>query len=177
MNSDGISLAGVDISKAHLLELKLENADLREANFAGAKLINANLTGALLSGANLTGTNLGDSGGRMVLGSTNFRLASLSDDDHIQLILDANFAGAYGLDYADNIFIVGTNLADIKQWQEVSSIKDANIRGVRNPPEGFVQWAVDHGAVSIEDEEWKNLMREQKKQEAGNSTEDQKEVR
>jgi hypothetical protein len=39
--------------------------------------------------------------------------------------------------------------ADVKdiQWQHIKSIKAANIAAVRNPPPGFVEWALKSGAV------------------------------
>jgi uncharacterized protein YjbI with pentapeptide repeats len=33
------------------------------------------------------------------------------------------------------------------QWQEIKSIKSANIAGIKSAPEGFIQWALQNGAV------------------------------
>jgi hypothetical protein len=53
------------------------------------------------------------------------------------------------------------NLTNITYWQQIKSIELANIYGVRNPPDGFIEWAIRKGAVSIEDnEEWEKLIRE-----------------
>lgn len=60
LHRDEISLAGVDISMAHLPRLKLDYSDLRRANLAGADLSDANLTGAKLFRANLVGAVLED---------------------------------------------------------------------------------------------------------------------
>ena len=40
--------------------------------------------------------------------------------------------------------------ADLKGviWQKIQSIAKANVYGVRNAPEGFVAWALEHKAVS-----------------------------
>jgi len=44
-------------------------------------------------------------------------------------------------------------------WQSIKSIRYANIYGVKSPPNGFEEWALEHGAVSIEDAaEWINLI-------------------
>jgi hypothetical protein len=33
-------------------------------------------------------------------------------------------------------------------WRDIKSIQGANIYGVRNPPEGFIRWALENGARS-----------------------------
>jgi len=33
------------------------------------------------------------------------------------------------------------------RWERITNIKNANIFGVKNAPQGFVEWAVKHGAV------------------------------
>jgi hypothetical protein len=62
---DGISLAGVPLSKAYLPGLKLpgailSNADLTEANLTEANLTRATMFRATLSGATLSGATLSD---------------------------------------------------------------------------------------------------------------------
>jgi hypothetical protein len=40
-------------------------------------------------------------------------------------------------------------------WSQIRSIKGANIYGLRGTPDGFVDWAVKHGAVQMQsDGEW-----------------------
>ena len=42
--------------------------------------------------------------------------------------------------------------------QEIKSIESANIYGIENPPDGFIEWATEHGVVSTKDiVEWINL--------------------
>jgi hypothetical protein len=44
------------------------------------------------------------------------------------------------------------------RWQEISSMRLANLFGVRNAPQGFLQFALSHGAVTAQsDEEWTEL--------------------
>ena len=61
---------------------------------------------------------------------------------------DANLAGAI-LDNADLRFANMSNTG----WNGIRSIKGANIYGEHNPPQGFVDWALKHGAVQTKPEE------------------------
>ena len=76
--------------------------------------------------------------------------ANLEDAD----LVNADLSGAD---------LTGANLknadlrnADLKGvvWRKIQAIDKANIYGVRNAPEGFVGWALQHDAVStrVEDE-------------------------
>jgi len=131
---DKVSLAGIELSNAFLRGLDIENAVLPDANFFGAVLSDADLSGAQLWDVNLFGANLF---GTNLSGANLFR---------------ANLARTN---------LQQSNLSHIKEWQEIRSIELANIDGVKNPPDGFIEWAKEHGAVSIKDtEEWKKLLRE-----------------
>jgi hypothetical protein len=146
LNMDHVPLVGVDAShsflqgvqlpKANLLRCDLHAADLREANFQTANLAYADLRSANLRHTSLHGSNL--------------MAASLEDAD----LVNADLSGAD---------LTGTNLtnadlrnADLKGaiWQKIQAIDKANIYGVRNAPEGFVAWALEHKAVSarVQDE-------------------------
>jgi uncharacterized protein YjbI with pentapeptide repeats len=101
------------------------------------------------------------------LQSSNFRgarleYAQLGDAD----LTDADFTGSdlagadlertdlarTDLRYAD--------LSDIK-WKPMASVRLANLWGVRNPPDGFLAFALSHGAVSIRsDDDWTKLLNE-----------------
>jgi hypothetical protein len=52
------SLAGINLSKASLLQVMLAEANLERTNLSDATLIGTNLAGANLTGANFTGANL-----------------------------------------------------------------------------------------------------------------------
>jgi len=170
---DGISLAGVDISKAYLPNINLKNADLKGANlseailrytdFSGAKFSQANLSGADLFDANLSGASLADadlSGADLRyadLSGAYLPRANLSGAD----LLTANLSGAYL--YEANL--KNSNI-DSLNLQEITSLVSANIYGVKNSGYRFIEWAKEHGAVSIEDdEEWKKLIREKRQEE------------
>ena len=37
-------------------------------------------------------------------------------------------------------------------WEQIASISYANLQGVRNPPPGFIAWALHQGAIDREAE-------------------------
>jgi uncharacterized protein YjbI with pentapeptide repeats len=46
------------------------------------------------------------------------------------------------------------NFHDVR-WQKIATVKKANVFGIRNAPSGFLDWAKQNGAVSIEsDTDW-----------------------
>ena len=55
----------------------------------------------------------------------------------------ADLSGAI-LDDAD---LRDTDLRDA-HWQQIKSVRGANIAGLKNAPEGFVVWALANGAVN-----------------------------
>jgi hypothetical protein len=131
VDASGSFLQGVKLPKANLLRCDLHAADLREANFQASNLAYANLKSANLRHTSLRGSNL--------------MAASLEDAD----LVNADLSGAN---------LMGTNLtnadlrnADLKGviWQKIQAMDKANIYGVRNAPEGFVSWALEHRAVSV----------------------------
>jgi len=151
LHRDGISLVGVDVSHAFLPDLNLKNANLYVANLTEAILADANLTEAILVDANLTGANLNKANLTVAtLNKANLAGATLMNAD-----LDgANLDGA-NLFSADltGAYLWRTNLANIKGWGDIKSIELANIYGVMNPPDGFIDWATssEQGAVEIDD--------------------------
>lgn len=174
LNKDMVSLIGVDISKAYLPGLNLENADLRAANLAGANLNEANISGANLRYANLAGADLWHANlaeanlHEANISGANLRYANLAGAD----LRDANLAEAtlVGADLAEadlaGADLAGADLRDIQNWLDIRSVEYARICDVNNPPDGFIEWATEHGAVSIEsDREWQDLINEK----AGNN--------
>ena len=139
LNADKVPLVGVDVSSAflqgvHLPHANLLRADLGAADLRGSALQSTDLTFANLRSANLRNANLD----RAIFSSAN-----LSDAD----LLGSNLAGAK-FDNADlsSADLRGANLAQIS-WQHIAAIKSANIAGVKNPPEGFREWALKQGAI------------------------------
>jgi len=148
-----------NLSKANLFGAKLSNAVLQFANLSGADVSEANLSGALLteanlSGANLSNTNLIEAGLFFAeLSETKLRGANLSKANfHMANLSHSNLSHAYlsGADVSGVNFsgvdlseanLRKSNLRGIKNWRDIKSIKQANIYNVKNPPDGFKEWA------------------------------------
>lgn len=139
LNRDHVPLTGVDVSSAFLQKLRLARAQLMRANLSAADLRDSDLSGADLSWAELR--------------SANFRNAKLEHVllDHADLrdadLSGADFNGA-SLEAADlsNADLRGADLSGIA-WQHIAAVQNTNIAGVKNPPDGFVAWALHNGAA------------------------------
>jgi hypothetical protein len=142
LNVDGVPLVGVSVSGAFLQAINLSKARLHRSDFSSADARNSRFEAADLSDANLR--------------SANFRDANLSDADLQNAELnDGDFcrANLTGVDLSGaNLEGAELGSADVRnvKWQQVKSVKGTNIRGLRNPPDGFVAWATQHGAITSE---------------------------
>ena len=141
LNADGVPLVGVDVSSAFLQGLKLEQANLLRADFSAADVRRSDLRSADFTNANLHFANLRESD----LENTSFQSADMTNAD----LWGCDLTGAR-LDDAD---ISGADLrfADLKniQWKQLKKVAGANIAGVKDAPEGFVDWALKNGAVQM----------------------------
>ena len=139
LNADGVALIGVDVSTAYLQGVDLSHAALTRANFNAVDARNSNFRSADLTAADLRSSNFRESN----LQSARLIDANLSDAD----LNSANLAGAdltrASLDNAD---LRNSDLRNLR-WQEIRSIKMTNLAGVKNAPDGFLQWALRHGAI------------------------------
>jgi hypothetical protein len=147
LNRDAISLVGVDVSKAFLQGIQLPGSDLHYAAMQNCDLRNANFRRANLAGADLGGSNLGGADLRNVAAAG----ADLFNTD----LTAANLNGA-DLTRAD---LRKADLSDLR-WDGISAIRLANIQGVEHAPEQFVRWAMNNGAVAIEDDKAWNAAKE-----------------
>jgi len=142
LNEDKVPLVGVDVSSAFLQGLKLERASLIRADFSAADLRGSDLEVADFTDADLHSSNFRGSN----LKGASFAEANMNDVD----LWGSNLAEA-NLERTD---LGGADLrmADLRniRWQELKSIKAANIAGVKNAPEGFVAWALRNGAVQVD---------------------------
>jgi len=160
LNSDGISLVGVDVSKAWLPSVNLENANLYLANFAGATLDKADLSAANLLSADLSHAALVEAN----LAGASLVWAKLNEAN----LPNANLSGA-DFHEADLSFarLDGANLKGIKNWKNIRSLSYVAIEGVKNAPDGFVKLARQQGAYEkqIKDhQKWLEFIREKKKE-------------
>jgi uncharacterized protein YjbI with pentapeptide repeats len=56
------------------------------------------------------------------------------------------------------------DLQDVK-WQGVASMRLANLAGAQNVPSSFAKFALEHGAVSIaDDQQWDSLLQHAEQQ-------------
>lgn len=122
-----------NLEGASLYGANLEIASLSGANLYCANLLLANLYCATLNETNLTGANLF----RANLQSASLQSANLNG---------ADLTGAY---------LTGANLTEatlegVENWEQIADISNCNITRVRNAPDGFMEWALDHGAVQKE---------------------------
>ena len=139
LNRDHVPLTGVDVSSAFLQALHLPHAHLMRANFSAADLRDYDLSGADLAWADLRSANLRNAKlERVLLDHADLRDADLSG---------ANLANAT-LDAADlsNADLQNADLNGIA-WQHIAAVLNANIAGVKNPPDGFIAWALQNGAI------------------------------
>ena len=139
LNEDNVPLVGVDVSSAFLQGVHLKSANLLRSNFSAADLRNSDL-----SHCNFTLANLGSANFRgAILDHTTFAQADLRNADlNGSSLADADLSGAI-LDDAD---LRSGDLSNV-QWQNLKSIVRANIAGIRNAPQGFVEWAMKNGAI------------------------------
>lgn len=148
LNHDGVPLIGVDLSKAFLQGVRLEHAQLSRADLTAADARQANLhrsdlTFAALQSTNLRGSNLRD---------TSLQEADLSDSDLNGADLTNSKLSGTDLTNAD---LRNADLSHI-DWKQIKSVKNADIFGARNMPEGFADWALHHGALQAEsDDNWR----------------------
>jgi hypothetical protein len=140
LNADKIPLVGVDVSGSFLQGVQLRHANLLRSNFEACDLRDSTLEASNLEYANLRSANFRGSN----LRSVNLLQADLEDGDLVGAIL----TGAN---------LMGTNLknADLRNadlngivWRNIKAIDSANIYGTRNAPNGFIAWALAHGAIS-----------------------------
>ena len=142
LNADGIPLVGVDVSGAFLQGIHLQSARLSRSNFSAADLRNSNLNSADMSDADLRSANFRES----TLRNAHFEHADLTEADLSGADLSGADLSGTVLPHAD---LRNTNLANLK-WRDVLNLKNANIFGVKNAPEGFVAYALKRGAIQIE---------------------------
>ena len=141
LNADKVPLVGVDVSSAFLQGLNLENASLVRTDFSSADLRNSKLAGVDFTVANLNSANLRNAD----LAHVRFEEADLRGADLTgSILIGADLSGA-SLDEAD------LRSADLKgiHWNQIKSIEQANIAGIKNAPTGFVDWALKNGAVNL----------------------------
>ena len=144
LDQDGVPLVGVDVSGAFLQGIRLPGASLLRADLNAVDARDSDFHAADFTRANLHSGNFRESN----LSRANFQDADLAEADFCSANLSGAVLDGATLDTAD---LGNADLSNVK-WQRIKSLKGANIRQVRNAPEGFIQWATQHGAVTTESE-------------------------
>ena len=145
LNADKIELVGVDVSHAFLQGVKLPKANLVRSDFEAADLRDCVLEHAHMDYSNLKYANFRNGN----LHGAYLKDSNLESAD----LFGANLSGA---DLSlTNLNDVDLRYADLKgiRWADIRSMEEANVFGVKNAPDGFVQWALQHGAISNKDGE------------------------
>ena len=147
LNHDKIPLTGVDAASAFLQGVNLHGARLSRCILQSSDLRNSDLSNADLTFCNLRSANFR---------GTNLNRAQMQDADLTDADLNGSNLSGAKLDRAD---LTRTDLrnADLSQidWQRIASFQLTNIWSVRNPPKGFIDFALAHGAVSLaSDQDW-----------------------
>lgn len=137
LNTDGISLVGVDAAGAFLQSIRLQHANLARANFSAADLRDCDLAFADLSDSDLRAANLRQS----ILRSANLERADLTETD----LFGADLSGAD----LSGATLANADLGNLK-WSDSLIVTNANIFGVKNAPEGFATYALKRGAIQKE---------------------------
>ncbi len=142
LSADRIPLVGVDVSGAFLQGVHMQSAHLSRSNFSAADLRDSDLSSADMSDANLRSANCR----HCILRSIDLERADLTDSDLVNADLTgADISGAV----LANADLRNANLSNLK-WRNCLNLKNANIFGVKDAPEGFVAYALKQGAVQIE---------------------------
>jgi hypothetical protein len=140
LNDDGVALIGVDAADAYLDGVRLDKAQARRANFSSADLRDSHFKQASLDDADLHFANFRGAD----LRECSLTGSKLDDSD----LAGASLAGAdlahASLERAD---LRGADLKNLRHWQAILSIRQANIFGIRDAPEGFVAWARTKGVI------------------------------
>src|SRR5580698_6531626 len=139
LNRDKVPLVGVDVSSAFLQGLRLDHANLLRSNFSIADLRGSDLRAANFTDADLHAANLRNSD----LEHASFESANMQDVD----LWGSDLTGAsFNNTDLGNADLRYSNLSNI-DWKGIRNIKGTNIAGVKNPPAGFIDWAMKNGAL------------------------------
>jgi uncharacterized protein YjbI with pentapeptide repeats len=150
LNGDRVALTGLDASLAFLRGVQLPHAILSRCSLEAADLRMSVFPDADLSFCNLKSANFRE---------TDFERAKLSDADLNNADLNSADLSASDFSRTDltNADLRNTDLKNIR-WDGITSMRLANIYGMRNAPAGFVAFAMAHGAVTAaSDDEWTKL--------------------
>jgi len=150
LNHDRVALIGLDGSMAFLQGVRLPHALLSRCSFEAADLRMSVLRSSDLSFCNLRSANFRNAD----LSHAQLADADLTEADLTAADLSSAVLARADFSYAD---LRGANLGAV-HWKEIASMRLANVFGVKNAPDGFLKFALAHGAVAVRsDDEWTAL--------------------
>lgn len=130
------SFRGSDIQKANFNSADLSGSRLRFTEFRGTTFVNANLTDVAF---------MFSAGKAAVLSNTDLTDAAFTKVDLSGALLDdANLQNASFQDTN----LEGADLRNVQNWEDIAAIEGTNLHGIRNAQEGFLTWALEHGAIN-----------------------------
>jgi uncharacterized protein YjbI with pentapeptide repeats len=142
-----ISIARHKVSDERGKKFDMTGLDLSSAKAIDAYWADCNLSRTDLYNSDLRSASLR----RSTLHWTQFRDASL-----VSAVLSGADCDSTNFKRAN---LREADLEGIRNWTAIADIKQANIWGVRNAPEGFVEWARSRGALSVDsDEVWHTML-------------------
>ena len=145
LNADKVPLVGVDVSNAFLFGIRVRKASMARSTLNGADARESDWEGTNFDFANMNSANFRHSN----LRGAQLQHARLEDCD----LNGADLRGAnLNFSVLDEADLRNSDLAGVK-WAQIESVAKTNIYGVRNAPEGFIEWALKHGAVADKDVE------------------------
>jgi len=151
LNSDHVSLIGVEASGAFLQGISLRDANLSRCDFSASDLRNSDFSDSMLTACSLKDSNFR---GANLTGATMESADMQGADLNGAIMRRANLSRV-------NLNRVDLRNADLKDitWKEISSMRLANLAGARNASPEFMTFAIREGAVSLEsDERWEDLL-------------------
>ncbi|MEV6707716.1 pentapeptide repeat-containing protein [Micromonospora wenchangensis] len=160
VNFSFATLVSADFSRADATGARFEECEARRVILKGAVLTNASLKNAKLGGAILD--DVESAGGTDLLGASllkaslrGARLPGVKLDGCDLLQCDMSNADLSGADLRGAVIseanlesanLERANLGDLVGWERIRSIEGARLTGIRNPPPGFIAWAMQEGA-------------------------------
>ena len=144
LNADRIPLVALVADHAFLQGVKLPKANLLRSNFEASDLRDCVLEGSHLELSTFKSTNFRGCN----LRHTHFRDSDFEDGDLFAADLTGADLSQCGLKDVD------LRYAELKgvNWEGLRSADGANVYGIKNAPDGFVQWALQHGAISKQED-------------------------
>jgi len=164
---EGVSLYGVNLSNGYYKLLKLSGQNMERSNFENSYILDPKIIDCGFIDANFDNAEIVDA---FIMACSFQRASFVNAIFNGDCCLDnSSFEEAYckGIEINSSLSgtdftatdLRGSNLSNISSWKEIKSIRFANIYGIINAPKGFLEWALQNGAVQIKNtSDWINYL-------------------